>query len=105
MKRIVKRVLNEEPMTNFPEIEITGKRDTLDLPEVEIYASDDMKFKMECEKTIEALENIISTLENACQSNNIVDTIKRDLSFQDNKENAIEMLDSISEKVYNPLGL
>ncbi len=35
LKRIVKRVLNEEPMTNFPEIEITGKRDTLDLPELD----------------------------------------------------------------------
>lgn len=91
LKRIVKRVLNEEPMTN--------------LPEVEIYSGGDNEFKVQCGKTIEVLEDIIATLENACNSNDIASTIKRDLSFEDNKENAIEMLDAISEKVYNPLGL
>jgi len=105
LKRIVKRVLNEEPMANFPEVEITGKSNTLDLPEVEIYSGGDNEFKVQCGKTIEVLEDIIATLENACNSNDIASTIKKDLSFEDNKENAIEMLDAISEKVYNPLGL
>jgi len=95
LKRLVKKVLNEDPMNvmSLPEFEVSPK------------SSGDRELKMECEKTIEVLENIIDTLNNPCESNNISDTIKRDLSFQENKEDAIDMLDNLSEKIYNPLGI
>jgi hypothetical protein len=61
--------------------------------------------KEDCEELKETLQDLIDSLEKACASEDIVDTLKRDFTFSNGVESSIPMMNAILETINNPIGL
>jgi hypothetical protein len=61
--------------------------------------------KEDCEELKETLQDVIESLERACSSEDITDTLKRDFTFSNGVESSIPMMNALLEKVNNPMGL
>lgn len=71
--------------------------------DVNIEETNDLK--EDCEDLKETLEDLIDSLNRACNSEDIVETLKRDFTFSNGIESAIPMMNALLEKVNNPMGL